>query len=95
MAGAVFLFFLARFEELAGGEGGEEECEPRVDEEVEVIGAGLPGGAEVVGVLSEKEGEEGEEEARDLEPEDSAGVGDGAYDGLAEVFRSSGESFYR
>lgn len=50
-----------------------------------MLGAGLPGSAEPVGALDEEEAEYAEEDAGDFEPEDAAGVSEGAPDRFAEA----------
>lgn len=50
------------------------------------------GFVDLPGVLEEEEGEEGEEEAGDLVPEDAGGVGEGASEGGAEASCAAGEA---
>ncbi len=60
-----------------------------------VAGSGSPVGAEPVDSLGEEQAEQSEEESRDFEPEDAAGMNKGSPDGLAEPFGSSFCSFDR
>lgn len=49
-----------------------------------MVRSGVPGVAQSPSVLCEEEAEDSEEEAGDFEPENSAGMGEGAPDRLAE-----------
>ena len=80
------LLFAAGAHEGTYGEVDEDGGNDHIEEKAGVVGAGLPGVAEFVCVLGEEEAKDGEEEAGDFEPEDTAGVGEGSPDGLAESF---------
>jgi hypothetical protein len=89
---ALLLLFSAGAVERAEGEVAEDERDQSVDDEMLMVGAGSPGVAEPPGVLGEEEAEDGEEEAGNFEPENSASVGEGSPDGLAEFAGSTGDA---
>lgn len=84
--------FLVGAVERAYGEVEKEDSHGGVDDDLLVVGAGAPVGAQPVGALNEEEAEEREEASCDFEPEDAAGVDERAPEGFAESLAAALEA---
>lgn len=82
------LFFVGAIEG-GYGEVEEEDGYATVDNDFLVVGAGVPVGAEAVYALNEEQSENREEQSRDLQPEDAAGVDKRSPDGFAEALAAA------